>query len=1158
MCALTLAAFFVNIFAYELAWASKVPTQDVSDGRLSSIHSIDKFTLPSYLGYVKDSFNGKSGKIVFHIQDAHCNYAAQKAIYSILDYLHNNYNVTTVNLEGGEGDYDLSPFAKVNDAALKGDTADYFLKEGLINGAELYSINIPGNTALWGVENTDIYLDNLKIYRESLVYKKDIDESLKSISFILGALKAGIYSKRLLDLDRKSEAFRKRKVELKEYILYLNSFADSEKLSATDLKNLVIMAKVIELEKRIDFKRSNVEREQLIDKLTKSLSKNEKEELVKEAVEFKLNHLIPAEFYEYLVNKAKELELDLAIYANLMIYIDYIKLYAGLKNEEIFREIDILEKRIKEKLYQNSAQRRLDKLSGELDIIKKVFSISLTSDEYSYFQSQRKEFDIDNFIQFIENEAPRYAVNIDALPEPSFINARLAEIERFYELSRKRDLEFVKNIRFDGQENKRQSHNGQYPIRNTVLITGGFHTENLAKLLKEKDVSYISIMPNFGIDNKECPYFKLLSGNNAGLMKFITVGISNIALYSYFCGKNSEKVYGIGQPVISDLPKTVAKFVHNGEAAGVSAGAIKARQKTIVVTQNKKLRGERYQLNRSLGHILREHGAQNIGTAADGVIKMYYPEGFKEPQISSWINQAWARAYSMRHLPGGADLDIWQGDGKGKETLVSYFQDKPSGKLVRMVIAVGTDSGMENMIYTAYPTVGPGVTYYKGATRQYVAELPLSPKGEYVINRKSGQRIKVLWGDLSTGLRAMLQSELLNVKSGFPIVQKEQLVWLLAREGELCNLEDPNYRYYKYSLPQGLAAWRDLLKKRLTDNAIYLKVGKENNEALELLPALPAHRASASGDSPLILNAPEFITITGDEGAYKYLNPAFLPDGSLVTRCVRKYIDTSKLHHSMIARLVPDPADAEGLNFKFDRIIMDDAEDPRVMNLGKYGWGMTFTRPSQDDGTFKSYFVRIEEDGSIAKDSEPIKLGNPNVNSKDAYIVVLDNGKAILIDRANVPDPDVVPAIQMYGFDSLEELLRDKEDGYWDKHTVKDNTVKILSESHDGHVGFNTMVGKVKYNDHRGNAKEAYLAFIHRAKGDSEKNKMYKTAAVLFTTDTFEPLGVPVDIHAPSELFKGDVCGVIYETAASIKGDDLSTYAGYCDSNIVHYNESVN
>ncbi len=546
---ITLWSFLFITIAPDFAWAVKTEVLPAAASRPSPI---ENFTLPAYLGYVRDSYKSENRDqrtenrektVVIHIQDAHCNYNAQKTVYSIIDYLNRTYGVNTINLEGGEGDYNFSPFYKIEDASLREKTADYFLREGEINGAESFAINNPGKVALWGVEDTDLYLDNLNVYRSSLKDKDDIDNTLKTLSRSLADLKVKLYSKELLEIDRKINDFKSKTIELKDYIAYLMRASKDRGVDISDLANINILNKTLLLEGGVDFKKANIERDQLIDRLNKALSKNEVKELVQKAVEFKIGHIPSVEFYTYLTAKAKEVNINLAEYQNLSLYIGYVNLYANLKKEEIFKEIEALEDRIKDRLYQNDEQRELNKLSKHLAIIKNLLNVTLTQDEFKYYQAHKGEFDVGNFVRFIQHfrdspsnsilgQSPRYyAQNTSPGTVPTAIPAAIAHMERFYALSFRRDEEFVKRLKAP---------------QAAILITGGFHTENLTKRLKAKNISYISIMPNFGLDDKECPYFKLLAGNNSALLKFIMANSSAIALYSYF-SENAYKMYGGGR-----------------------------------------------------------------------------------------------------------------------------------------------------------------------------------------------------------------------------------------------------------------------------------------------------------------------------------------------------------------------------------------------------------------------------------------------------------------------------------------------------------------------------------------------------------------------------------------------------------------------------------
>jgi len=244
VCLITAWSFLFNTIFFDLSWADRVPPEispdvsvrPVSSGVIKELN-VKTFTLPEYLGHVRSSWsslnqttnprkigtvpgrsNNRDGDCpifpaVIHIQDAHCNYAAQHKISEIIEYLHKSYGIGTINMEGGAEDYNLSIFTSIADSKIREKTADYFIKEGLVNGAEYFAINNPGNVSLWGIEDPSLYMDNLNVYRNSIKHKDEIDKSIGSISRILTNLKIKIYSKGLLDLDYKYSQYKAGNIE---------------------------------------------------------------------------------------------------------------------------------------------------------------------------------------------------------------------------------------------------------------------------------------------------------------------------------------------------------------------------------------------------------------------------------------------------------------------------------------------------------------------------------------------------------------------------------------------------------------------------------------------------------------------------------------------------------------------------------------------------------------------------------------------------------------------------------------------------------------------------------------------------------------------------------------------------------------------------------
>ena len=489
-----------------------------STGSPSPLKSLSAatFTLPQELGIIQESAEvPNSVKTVVHIQDAHCNYAAQKSIAEILNYLTTEYGIYAVNCEGGAESYDLSPFTAIPENDIREKTADFFVKEGVVSAAEYYAVNNPRKVNLWGVEDPDLYLKNLKVYRDSLAHKDEVDRYIKSIGYILDNLKRHIYSDELLELDKYYSGYKENRISFKEYLLYIINMAQKRMVDIKSFSNIYLLSQTLEEEDKINFKLANNERDEVVDKLKKLLSRNELEDLMVMAGKLKAERISQADFYAYLVKKAKSVKLDISGYSELQKYIIYISLYGAMDRTKITKEIDTLEYEIKTSLYENDTQRELGILSKNLAIMKNMFNISLTRDDYIYYKEHRETFAVANYLSFIDKKAPLYKISAVLDKNIGSLDEYRGLMDQFYECSLERDKAFIKNIKFTDHDRP-----------NSIIITGGFHTENLRELFKNENVSYISIMPKFKNEKGyESPYMKRLAGQRTALENVINTAI---------------------------------------------------------------------------------------------------------------------------------------------------------------------------------------------------------------------------------------------------------------------------------------------------------------------------------------------------------------------------------------------------------------------------------------------------------------------------------------------------------------------------------------------------------------------------------------------------------------------------------------------------------
>ncbi len=492
------------------------PTTD-APARFSRL-DVETFTLPPHLGSVKFSGKGSSDRIVIHIQDAHADYYAQQKISGIIDYLNKEYGIRMVNLEGGTGDYDLAIFTSISGDAIRREVADYFVKTGEINGAEFYAINNPDRVVLWGVENKELYLANLKVYRDSLKYKTEVDGYLAELTHVLDNLKRHIYTPELLRMDNAYNSYKSAGMDFREYLEFLIKEAKDSAVLIRNYPNIYLLSQAMALEDKVDFKKANMERNTLVDELKKQLSQKELRELVEKSVNFKTKKISRKVFYDYLLKKAGELNLDVARFPALSNYIVYVTIYESVDRGRVMGELDSFEAAIKEPMYRNATQRQLNTLSRHLALMKNIFEISLTKSDYKYYLTDESAFDVNGFTQFIAREAPKYKIDVPLSPNISILDDYRGDIIKFYEYSFKRDDAFMKNIRFTSTPGGSED---------AILMTGGFHTENLCEKLNAEGISYVSIMPKF-IDEKgyENPYFDLLAGQTADVQRMLSSALA--------------------------------------------------------------------------------------------------------------------------------------------------------------------------------------------------------------------------------------------------------------------------------------------------------------------------------------------------------------------------------------------------------------------------------------------------------------------------------------------------------------------------------------------------------------------------------------------------------------------------------------------------------
>ncbi|MDD5136692.1 MAG: hypothetical protein PHN63_05035, partial [Candidatus Omnitrophica bacterium] len=470
--------------------------------------------------------NDERRTTIINIQDAHASLSAQESIVSILDSLVANYDLNVVAIEGSSGHIDTSllktfPDQKTRDSAARG-----LMARGLMSAAEFFSITSGKNIALYGIEDRAIYKKNAEEFRRIYEMNESVKKDIDGLLYAVKGLKDKIYSPELKALDDSFARGKNDTAAFKERWQLVKELAAKTGVDCGSYVSLSKFMKSLELEKGIDFDKANKERELLIGELSKRLDRKGLEELVLKSVDFKAGRISAGEFYLFLAEISRKWGAETAKYKDLAAYTEYIALYESIDLVSIFEEAKSFESAIRERLFTNDDQRKLYRLSRYASLVKGLFEIKLTNGDFGYLKEDMGLFgsagEIENFIKEISS---KYKIKTARYYNLDKMLSSIPEALKFYETAGKRDCVILENTI------KRMKQEG----RNiAALITGGFHTKGLTKLLKDKETSYLVILPKFDPSKGERPYVTILTNRKDKYESVLKSGQYYLATAAYF------------------------------------------------------------------------------------------------------------------------------------------------------------------------------------------------------------------------------------------------------------------------------------------------------------------------------------------------------------------------------------------------------------------------------------------------------------------------------------------------------------------------------------------------------------------------------------------------------------------------------------------------
>ena len=159
---------------------------------------------------LQEEVEGRNGRLVILIQDAHTNTGGQKNLAAGLDYFLKAKNIPLIFVEGSSQDVSLTACRTKLPLNLWRRVARRFLSDGVLSGEEYLNLTTEYPMTLSGMEHRSLYDRNLRAYADIASTRQKALSYLEKSKAALGRLKRRFYPKALINFESDEDHFEKR------------------------------------------------------------------------------------------------------------------------------------------------------------------------------------------------------------------------------------------------------------------------------------------------------------------------------------------------------------------------------------------------------------------------------------------------------------------------------------------------------------------------------------------------------------------------------------------------------------------------------------------------------------------------------------------------------------------------------------------------------------------------------------------------------------------------------------------------------------------------------------------------------------------------------------------------------------------------------------
>ncbi len=465
-----------------------------------------KLQVSSKYGQIVSKFEGKSTFNVILLQDIHCHFEVQLSIAHLLGDFARDFKeqLKSVYMEGASGPLDFSFFKDFPDHEIKKDLALFYLRTGRISGAEYFALTDGGSTEVIGADDIELYFEDLSWFQEVLKDREQIDLVLKKFEEALFLLETKILNSSLRAFLKVQKNYDLGSISLQSYLDQLEHFSKKTSVSLRNFKNIQYLLKAFSGQEKIDEKLLQNEITKAQNELLQISSSEEKKQFITKALSFKLGKLSTADYFLDLSNTMREKKIGLNSFPNFQTYLKQCVILQKINQDALTGEFEEVSKDLSQALAHTEDEQEILRDREILKFLKSFYHLELNRKEFLSLKHSKNKFSFLFLGASLKNIFMKNGLKMPDFLDQPFLVPSQDNVQKFYTIALKRDGALIENA---------LKHGSQV----TVLITGGFHTQGIARQLKAKGISYVIVQPRVEHINMETPYLAMMKGEKSPL-----------------------------------------------------------------------------------------------------------------------------------------------------------------------------------------------------------------------------------------------------------------------------------------------------------------------------------------------------------------------------------------------------------------------------------------------------------------------------------------------------------------------------------------------------------------------------------------------------------------------------------------------------------------